>query len=105
MEEQLNRTDELMGMLISSLLKWRYQSERRTPAMKRLIRRYRDELALLAAEFPQIAELLDSEDYLNKIWEKAVFNVEYETQFHGKFPPKPVWTNEEIVTKVHFFPS
>lgn len=103
MEEQ--RLEELMTMLISSLLKWRYQRERRTPAMKRLIRKQRTEVLEISQNFSELAEKLKSDDFLSQIWEKAVFNVEYETQFSDLFPPKPVWTIEEIVFNVHFLPA
>lgn len=103
--EDLKRVEELMEMLISSLLKWRYQRDRRTTATKRLIRKQRTEIAEMSEAFPSVLEKLNSEDFLNQIWEKAVFNLEYETQFGDLFPPKPIWTIEEIVFNVHFLPN
>jgi hypothetical protein len=106
--ESMGRSEkrELMSrltVLLTHLLKWRFQSAKRSRSWRNTLIIQRDELVDLLEESPSLRSELDLK--IEKAYEKAKFVTEDETGIDStQFPPNCPFSFEQIID-THFFPE
>ncbi|MBK1693148.1 hypothetical protein CKO09_00110 [Chromatium weissei] len=86
-----------MAVLLSHLLKWQYQPERRGSSWERTIREQRRALILRLKRTPSLKAMLRDVDWWEEIWADAIAAAIAETGLEI-FPENCSWTSSEILT-------
>ncbi len=89
------------AVLIAHLLKWQFQSDRRSKSWKRTIKEQRKALAFHLKKVPSLKPKLRDSDWLEAIWSDAVTIAIRETAL-ADFPENCPWTIEEILDQGWF---
>jgi len=88
-----------MRVLLQHLLKWRFQSERRSSSWKRSIIEHRRRLELLFRDSPSLRGTVNGE--MEGIYRKAVRDARLETGL-ASFPERCPWSVNEILDSEFF---
>jgi hypothetical protein len=91
-----------MAVLITYLLKWQHQPERRGSSWQRTIKDQRDSIQRRLKKTPSLKNSLNDEDWWQDAWLDARILVEKETGLTD-FPAECPWTRNQILN-VEFFP-
>ncbi|MBB1074712.1 DUF29 domain-containing protein [Rhodoferax sp. 4810] len=86
-----------MAVLLTHLLKWYYQPERRGASWARTIREQRRALTLRLKRTPSLKAMLRDPDWWEEMWADAVAAAIAETGLNI-FPEHCAWTPNEILT-------
>ncbi|MEY2977483.1 MAG: DUF29 domain-containing protein [Prochlorotrichaceae cyanobacterium] len=89
------------AVLIAHLLKWQFQSDRRSKSWERTIKEQRKALAFHLKKVPSLKPKLRDSDWLEAIWSDAVTIAIRETAL-ADFPENCPWTIEEILDQGWF---
>jgi hypothetical protein len=106
--ESLSRHDhrELrsrLEVLLTHLLKWQYQPQRRGSSWCDTIVNQRREIELVLEDSPSLLKKVQDEDWLRRVWIRAKAQARRETSVIG-FPVDCPWDIVEQVLDVHWFP-
>ncbi|MGG1949321.1 DUF29 domain-containing protein [Trinickia sp. NRRL B-1857] len=85
-----------MAVLLSHLLKWKYQPALRGRSWTRTIAVQRKDVAYVLNEAPSLRGKFKDAQWLDLVWSKAVLSAENETGIEG-FPEGCPWTMEQIL--------
>ncbi len=85
-----------MAVLLTHLLKWKYQSERRGRSWQRTIRAQRQSIALRLKRTPSLKSMLKDPDWWEEIWADAIAATTTETGLDS-FPESCPWTQDDIL--------
>ena len=89
------------AVLMAHLLKWQFQSDRRSKSWERTIKEQRKALAFHLKKVPSLKPKLRDADWLEAIWSDAVTIAIRETAL-ADFPENCPWTIEEILEQGWF---
>ncbi|MBP3221281.1 MAG: DUF29 domain-containing protein [Neisseriaceae bacterium] len=93
-----------MQVLISHLLKWQFQPERRSSSWTNTVREQRHKIEDACDDMPSLKGDLKSSEWLQKAWSRAVRDAVDETNLpKNTFPQQSIWTVEQILDS-DFFP-
>lgn len=94
-----------MAILLSHLLKWEFQPERRGSSWERTIKTQRDSIERRIQKTPGLKSSLDDPDWWADAWGDAVIDASKETGLdNADFPEKCPWPLVEIMDH-SFFPG
>lgn len=94
-----------MKVLVMHLLKWQFQSDRSGTSWERTIREQRKEIKRAIDDMPSLILHLQDNEWLKKIWGRAVVDTADETNLKQSiFPSEPIWTVETILSE-DFYPT
>lgn len=94
-----------MQVLITHLLKWQFQPDRRGSSWYYTIVEQRRKIEDAIEDMPSLKGDLESLEWLEKSWNRAVKYAVAETQLpKNTFPAKPIWTVAKILAD-DFFPD
>lgn len=85
-----------MTVLLSHLLKWKYQPERRSKSWTRTIAVQRKDVAYVLDEAPSLRGKFSDTAWLELVWEKAVVAAANETGM-DTFPDTCPWTMVQVL--------
>lgn len=94
----------LMAVLLTHLLKWRFQPERRGASWEKTIRAQRKEIACALDESPSLRVKLDEPRWLDMVWAKAVAQAVAETGM-AELPDVCPGTIEDEVLREGWLPE
>lgn len=86
-----------MALLLSHLLKWQYQPERRGSSWQRTIKDQRRMIAIRLQKTPSLKPDLDDPDFWLGAWADAARQAENETGILNVFPDVCPWSSDEIL--------
>ncbi len=92
-----------MVVLLSHLLKWKFQPERRGASWEKTIKAQRLEIALSLKESPSLKSKIEDDGWQEVVWAKAVAQAVSETGL-DVFPDSNPWSNQQTMD-VNFFPA
>lgn len=92
-----------MAVLLSHLLMWQFQLERRGSSWQRIIKEQRKALALHIKETPSLKSTIADENWFAKVWSDAVSSAVDETGL-DMFPDECVWNINQILSQ-EFYPD
>lgn len=93
-----------MALLLSHLLKWQYQPERRGASWTKTIKAQRKEIAYALEESPSLAPKLQESRWLSMVWAKAVAQAVNETGLDC-FPDECPWAIQDEVLAESWLPE
>jgi hypothetical protein len=94
-----------MAVLLSHLLKWEYQPERREGSWEDTIRTRRERIERRICKTPSLKASLTDADWQADAWDDAVDDAVKETGIARKvFPKSCPWTKEQIMSQ-DFYPD
>ena len=93
-----------MTVLLTHLLKWAYQPERRGASWEKTIKAQRKDIAYHLDETPSLRPKLDEARWLDVIWSKAVAAAVSETGLDC-FPETCPWLMQEEVLRANWYPD
>lgn len=102
-----NDRDKLISslkILIAHLLKWQYQSEKRSKSWEGTIFRERENITEYLEDMPSLAQFLDSEEWMRKAYERAKRVAGKETGLGEKAFPKTCSYAVEQLMDFDFLP-
>lgn len=91
-----------MTVLVTHLLKWQSQPDRRGNSWLGTIREQRNEIEDLLKDNPSLRRTLDDEEWLRRVWRNATDQAEAATR--KSFPPGWIWPIEQVLDR-SFFPD
>lgn len=92
-------------VLLSHLIKWKYQQLRRGSSWEKTIKLQRKTVQLRIKETPSLKVSLKDPDWLEEVWNDALIQAEKETGFEiSIFPDDCPWNAEQILSN-EFFPD
>lgn len=99
--ESVGRTEKRelgsrMTILLAHLLKWHFQSSRRSNSWLRTIRTQRRKIARALEKMPSLRPCLSDADWLDDAWENAVELAARETGIE-EFPENLVWSVNDVL--------
>ena len=86
-----------MALLMSHLLKWQFQPERRGASWQITIRNQRRAISLHLKQVPSLKTKLNDAEWLEVVWGDAVYQASKETGLDN-FPETCTWSLEDILT-------
>lgn len=92
-----------MSVLLSHLLKWQFQPDRRGTSWQRTIKEQRRAIAVHVRETPSLKTTLDNENWFEGVWADAVAKSIDETGLVN-FPEDCAWSVKQIFSQ-DFFPD
>jgi len=92
-----------MVVLLAHLLKWRFQSARRSTSWQRTIKEQRRGIAIRLKKTPSLKASLYDPEWFNEAWADAVTQAVDETGLE-LFPEDCPWTVEQILSP-EFYPD
>lgn len=92
-----------MAVLLSHLLKWKFQPGRRGSSWQRTIKEQRKALALHIKGTPSLKVALADPDWIATVWADAVSSAAQETQL-DVFPEDCIWDMGKILS-LEFYPE
>jgi hypothetical protein len=92
-----------MAVLLSHLLKWQSQAERRGNSGRRTLKEQRNAIALCIKKTPSLKAEWGDADWWSGIWSDAVAQASQETGLEG-FPESCPWTIDDIL-RAEWFPA
>jgi Domain of unknown function DUF29 len=87
-----------MAVLLMHLLKWQFQSDRRSTSWTRTIREQRIRVLLALKDTPSLANDLHNSDWLAATWADAVVQAIKETGI-GTFPETCPWSMADVLSE------
>jgi len=87
-----------MAVLMSQLLKWCYQPERRSASWQRTIKEQRRALAFHLKQVPSLQTRLADAEWLGAIWADAITRAIEETGMGG-FPEECPWAVADLLSQ------
>jgi signal transduction histidine kinase len=90
-----------MAVLLAHLLKWEFQSLRRSKSWERTIKEQRKSILIRLKKTPSLHSSLSDPDWLEATWSDAVTMAIDETG-RGDFPNECPWTMESILADSWF---
>lgn len=93
-----------MALLISHLLKWEFQPERRGSSWEKTIKAQRKEISYSLDESPSLRGKLDESKWVDMVWSKAVAKAVSETELDC-FPEECLWSFESEILNHDWFPD
>ncbi len=87
-----------MALLLSHLLKWQLQPERRGASWQLTIRNQRRGIARRLRDTPSLRPRLQDPDWLQGAWDDAVAKAAVETGL-AEFPDHCPWTREQLLSE------
>lgn len=93
-----------MAVLLTHLLKWRFQPARRGASWEKTIRAQRKEIAYSLDESPSLRVKLDEARWLDMTWAKAVAQATAETGIED-LPDTCPWLMEEEIMREGWLPD
>jgi hypothetical protein len=92
-------------ILLSHLLKWRYQPERRCSSWRNTIHHQRSRIERLIARAPSLKHVMDDDEWRQDVWEDAIDKTVHEANLDdAMLLQSKAWTLEQIRTP-EFFPE
>jgi hypothetical protein len=92
-----------MAVLMSHLLKWQYQPERRGASWESTIRTQRKKIQRLLKQMPGLRRLFAEGEWAQDVWDDAVVLAVHEADLHDLPTARP-WTFEQLLSD-EFFPE
>ena len=92
-----------MVVLLSHLLKWKFQPERRGASWEKTIKAQRLEIALNIKDSPSLKSKIADDEWQEVVWAKAIAQAVSETDL-DVFPDSNPWSDQQIMD-VNFFPD
>ncbi len=92
-----------MVVLLSHLLKWKFQAGRRGASWQRTITVQRKDIAYELRHTPSLQGLLQDTEWFDLVWSKAVVSAANQTGIDD-FPETCPWSEDEILSP-RFFPD
>jgi hypothetical protein len=92
-----------LGVLISHLLKWKYQPDRQGHSWRLTIRAQRDSIAYDVKKCPSLKRLLRDPHWMQSTYRHARVEAEAETGVYGMTAALP-WNLEQLLSQ-EFFPE
>ena len=92
------------SVLITHLLKWRYQQQFRGKSWQTTIEARRSKLARRLKKTPSLRHEMANDGWLRDVWGDAVDDARSETGLSDTFPDEPLWSIEEILDP-QFYPD
>lgn len=94
-----------MQVLITHLLKWQFQPERRGSSWVSTIQEQRRKIEDACEDMPSLKGDLSNAEWLMKVWFRAVRDATIETGLpKNTFPQSPIWTVDKILAD-DFYPQ
>lgn len=87
-----------MAVLLMHLLKWQFQSDRRSTSWTRTIREQRKRVLLALKDTPSLSNDLHDLDWLSATWADAVVQAIKETSM-GTFPETCPWSMADVLSE------
>lgn len=87
-----------MAVLLSHLLKWQFQSERRSRSWENTISIQRKRIAIALKKTPSLKASLNDADWQEEAWLDAISQAQTETGL-DVFPDSCVWKMSDILTE------
>lgn len=84
-------------VLVTHLLKWRFQPHLRSKSWQTTIRVQRSKIARRLQKTPSLRHDMGRTDWLHDIWADAVDDAEEQTGLEDVFPHEPMWTAEQLL--------
>jgi hypothetical protein len=84
-----------MSLLLSHLLKWKFQPDRRGNSWISTIRLQRDEIGDALDETPSLKHVLDDERWLKAVWRNALTMAQDETRL--ALPTAWIWSIDQVL--------
>ena len=94
-----------MAILLTHLLKWQFQPERRGSSWANTIRAQRKEIAYSLDETPSLKTKLEEPRWLDVVWSKAVAQASNETGLDCAWPPSCPWLMDAEILDENWLPS
>ncbi|MBK1720793.1 DUF29 domain-containing protein [Thiocystis violacea] len=85
-----------MAILLTHLLKWQHQPERKGKSWQRTIKEQRNALTICIKKTPSLKAVLGEADWWSGVWSDAVAKASEETGIDD-FPESCPWTVQEIL--------
>ena len=85
-----------LAVLLSHLLKWRFQPGLRCKSWRATISVQRRSIARQLKQTPSLKRLLSDEEWLQGVWDDAIVRAIGETGL-CEFPDNPIWTVTDIL--------
>lgn len=95
--------DSRFAVLITHLLKWKYQKEFRSRSWRSTIDTQRSKIARRLRRTPSLRHTLVEEEWLRDVWGDGVDDAKHETGL-DVFPDEPLWPVTTILDPT-FFPE
>ena len=93
-----------MQVLMTHLLKWHFQPERRSSSWHNTIVEQRRKIEDACDDMPSLKGDLSNAEWLIKVWLRAVRDAVDETHLpKNTFPQSPIWTTEQMLAD-DFYP-
>lgn len=87
-----------MALLLAHLMKWEAQPQRRGASWDRTIREQRKQVQIQLRQTPSLAPMLDSRDWIDAAWAKAVIIAVRDTDL-DVFPESCPWSLHDVLTE------
>lgn len=93
-----------MVLLLSHLLKWQYQPERRGASWEKTIKAQRKDIRYVLDESPSLQPKLQEPKWLDVVWAKAVADAVTDTKLDC-FPDACPWTMDDEILSDGWWPG